>query len=62
MGRDDAMDALAVAATRIDLVFGSNSVLNAYAEVYAQNDNKEWFVKYFVKAKAKVMETDLFLF
>ncbi len=45
-------------ATRVDLVFGSNSVLRAYAEVYAQDDNKEKFVKDFVKAWVKVMNAD----
>ena len=45
-------------ATRVDLVFGSNSVLRAYAEFYAQDDNKETFVKDFVKAWAKVMNAD----
>ena len=47
-------------ATRVDLVFGSNSVLRAYAEVYAQNDNKEKFVQDFVKAWVKVMNADRF--
>jgi catalase-peroxidase len=47
-------------ATRVDLVFGSNSVLRAYAEVYAQDDNKEKFVKDFVKAWVKVMNADRF--
>ena len=45
-------------ATRVDLVFGSNSILRAYAEVYAQNDNKEKFVNNFVKAWTKVMNAD----
>lgn len=45
-------------ATRVDLVFGSNSILRAYAEVYAQDDNKEKFVKDFVKAWVKVMNAD----
>lgn len=45
-------------ATRIDLVFGSNSILRAYAEVYAQDDNKEKFVNDFVKAWVKVMNAD----
>ncbi len=45
-------------ATRVDLVFGSNSVLRSYAEVYAQDDNKEKFVKDFVKAWTKVMNSD----
>jgi catalase-peroxidase len=47
-------------ATRVDLVFGSNSVLRAYAEVYAQDDNKEKFVKDFVAAWTKVMNADRF--
>ena len=47
-------------ATRVDLVFGSNSVLRAYAEVYAQDDNKEKFVNDFVAAWTKVMNADLF--
>ncbi|MBK7352362.1 MAG: catalase/peroxidase HPI [Nitrosomonas sp.] len=47
-------------ATRVDLVFGSNSVLRAYAEVYAQDDNKEKFVSDFVAAWAKVMNADRF--
>ena len=42
-------------ATRVDLVFGSNSVLRAYAEVYAQDDNKEKFVKDFVAVWTKIM-------
>ncbi|MBL0056749.1 MAG: catalase/peroxidase HPI [Chitinophagaceae bacterium] len=45
-------------ATRVDLVFGSNAVLRSYAEVYAQDDNKEKFVKDFVKAWTKVMNAD----
>ena len=47
-------------ATRVDLVFGSNSILRAYAEVYAQDDNREKFVKDFVAAWTKVMEADRF--
>jgi catalase-peroxidase len=47
-------------ATRVDLVFGSNSILRAYSEVYAQDDNKEKFVKDFVKAWVKVMNADRF--
>lgn len=47
-------------ATSVDLVFGSNSVLRSYAEVYAQDDNKEKFVKDFVKAWTKVMNNDRF--
>ena len=47
-------------ATRMDLVFGSNSILRSYAEVYAQDDNKEKFVHDFVKAWVKVMNADRF--
>lgn len=47
-------------ATRVDLVFGSNSVLRAYAEVYAQDDAKEKFVHDFVAAWTKVMNADRF--
>lgn len=45
-------------ATRVDLVLGSNSILRSYAEVYAQDDNKEKFVNDFVKAWTKVMNAD----
>ena len=47
-------------ATRIDLVFGSNSILRSYAEVYAQDDNAEKFVRDFVAAWTKVMNADRF--
>lgn len=47
-------------ATRVDLVFGSNSILRAYAELYAQDDNQEKFVKDFVSAWTKVMNADRF--
>ncbi|MBL8452394.1 MAG: catalase/peroxidase HPI [Zoogloea sp.] len=47
-------------ATRVDLVFGSNSVLRAYAEVYAQDDGQEKFVNDFVAAWAKLMNADRF--
>jgi catalase-peroxidase len=47
-------------ATRADLVFGSNSILRAYAEVYAQDDNREKFVKDFIAAWTKVMNADRF--
>lgn len=47
-------------ATRVDLVFGSNSILRAYAEVYAQDDNREKFVHDFVAAWTKVMNADRF--
>lgn len=47
-------------ATRVDLVFGSNSILRAYSELYAQDDNKEKFVNDFVAVWAKVMNADRF--
>ena len=47
-------------ATRVDLVFGSNSVLRAYAEVYAQDDNKQKFVNDFINVWTKVMNLDRF--
>ncbi|MBA0168100.1 catalase/peroxidase HPI [Pectobacterium sp. CFBP8739] len=47
-------------ATRLDLVFGSNSILRSYAEVYAQDDSKEKFVNDFVAAWVKVMNADRF--
>ena len=47
-------------ATSADLVFGSNSILRAYAEVYAQDDNREKFVQDFVEAWVKVMDNDRF--
>ena len=46
-------------ATRVDLVFGSNSQLRAIAEVYAQEDSKEKFVSDFISAWNKVMNADL---
>ena len=46
-------------ATRVDLVFGSNSILRAYVEVYAQDDSKEKFVTDFIAAWTKVMNADL---
>lgn len=47
-------------ATRVDLVFGSNSILRAYAEVYAQDDNRKKFIDDFVAAWCKVMNADRF--
>jgi len=58
--RDRKTDQVKWTATRVDLVFGSNSILRAYAEVYAQDDNKEKFVKDFVAAWTKVMNADRF--
>jgi catalase-peroxidase len=60
--RDRKTDAVKWTATRVDLVFGSNSILRAYAEVYAQDDNREKFVQDFVQAWAKVMNADRFDF
>ena len=48
-------------ATRVDLVFGSNAVLRAYAEIYAQDDHQQKFVEDFVAAWVKVMNADLFV-
>lgn len=47
-------------ATRSDLIFGSSSILRAYAELYAQDDNKEKFVQDFISAWVKVMNADRF--
>ncbi|MCB0840932.1 MAG: catalase-peroxidase, partial [Bacteroidetes bacterium] len=58
--RDRKTGAVKWTASRIDLVFGSNSILRAYAEVYAQDDNKEKFVNDFVAAWVKVMNADRF--
>ena len=59
-GRDRKTGALRWTASRVDLVFGSNSQLRAIAEVYAQNDNADKFVKDFVAAWTKVMNADRF--
>ena len=58
--RDRKTGVIKWTATRVDLVFGSNSILRAYAEVYAQDDNKEKFVRDFVAAWTKVMNADRF--
>nr|WP_239005241.1 catalase/peroxidase HPI [Legionella sp. MW5194] len=58
--RDRKTNTLKWTATRVDLVFGSNSILRAYVEVYAQDDNKEKFVHDFVAAWTKVMNADRF--
>jgi catalase-peroxidase len=58
--RDRKTDKVKWTATRVDLVFGSSSILRAYAEVYAQDDNREKFVQDFVAAWAKVMNADRF--
>ncbi|HRI46675.1 MAG TPA: catalase/peroxidase HPI [Ignavibacteriaceae bacterium] len=59
-GRDRKSGELKWTATRVDLVFGSNSQLRALAEVYAQEDSKEKFVRDFIKAWNKVMNLDRF--
>jgi catalase-peroxidase len=59
-GRDRKTGEAKWTGTRVDLVFGSNSVLRALAEVYASSDAKEKFVKDFVAAWTKVMDADRF--
>jgi catalase-peroxidase len=59
-GRDRASGELKWTGTRVDLIFGSHSQLRAIAEVYAQSDSKEKFVKDFVAAWSKVMNLDRF--
>ena len=58
--RDRATGKARWTATRVDLVFGSNAVLRAYAEVYAQDDSRQKFVNDFVAAWTKVMDADRF--
>ena len=58
--RDRKTGAVKWTASRVDLVFGSNSLLRSYAEVYAQDDNGEKFVRDFVAAWTKVMNADRF--
>ena len=58
--RERKTDTVKWTATRMDLVFGSNSILRAYAEVYAQDDSKAKFVADFVAAWTKVMNADRF--
>ena len=59
-GRDAKTGELKWTASRVDLIFGSNSVLRALAEVYASNDAKQKFVRDFAAAWSKVMELDRF--
>lgn len=59
-GKDRKTDKLIWTATRVDLVFGSNSQLRAIGEVYAAEDGKEKFLKDFVAAWVKVMNADRF--
>jgi len=58
--RDRKSGAVKWTATSADLVFGSNSILRSYAEVYAQDDNGDKFVRDFVAAWTKVMNADRF--
>ena len=58
--RDRRTDEVKWTATRVDLVFGSDSILRSYAEVYAQDDNATKFVDDFVAAWTKVMNADRF--
>ena len=58
--RDRLSGELKWPASSVDLVFGSNSILRSYAELYAQDDNKEKFVNDFSKVWAKVMNADIF--
>ena len=57
-GRDIKTGELRYTATQVDLVFGANSELRAVCEVYAQDDNREKFVRDFIKAWVKVMNAD----
>ena len=59
-GRDSKTGELKWTASRVDLIFGSNSVLRALSEVYASNDGKQKFVQDFAAAWSKVMELDRF--
>ena len=59
-GRDRKTGEVKWTGTRVDLIFGSHSLLRALAEVYASSDGKEKFVKDFVKAWVKVMNADRF--
>jgi catalase-peroxidase len=57
---DRATGSVKWTASRVDLVFGSNSILRAYSELYAQDDNADKFVADFVAAWAKVMHADCY--
>ena len=60
IGRDRKSNNVRWTASRVDLIFGSNSQLRAIAEVYAQEDSKSQFVNDFVAAWTKVMNLDRF--
>ncbi len=59
-GKRTAFFSTPCSLARVDLVFGSNSVLRAYAEVYAQDDHRAKFVQDFIAAWTKVMNADRF--
>ena len=59
-GRDSKTGKVKWTASRVDLIFGSNSELRAVAEVYASNDAKEKFIRDFIAAWVKVMNADRF--
>ena len=58
--RDRNTGEIKYTASRVDMVFGSNSILRAYAELYAQDDSQEKFVQDFIAAWVKVMNADRF--
>lgn len=60
MGRDRKTGKIRLTGTRVDQVFGSNSLLRAIAEFYAQDDNRRKFVKDFARDWTKVMNLDRF--
>ena len=60
IGRDRKTNKVKWTATRVDLIFGSNSQLRAISEVYASEDSKSKFIEDFVKAWTKVMNLDRF--
>ncbi len=60
VGRDNITGDIKWTATRVDLIFGSHSILRALSEVYASNDARERFVRDFIAAWVKVMELDRF--
>jgi catalase-peroxidase len=58
--RDRHSGELKWTASSVDLVFGSNSILRSYSELYAQDDNKQKFINDFASSWSKVMNADLF--
>ena len=59
-GRDRSTGAIKWTGTRADLIFGSNTELRSYAEVYGSNDSEDKFIKDFISAWTKVMNADRF--